>query len=63
MLFTALKNKKSLKVILKENQCFKPFAIELYKQPKKLTEKERLRSIISCIGVVVVNKTDDEVHF
>ena len=34
----------------------------LYKQPKKQTEKERLRIVISSIRVGVVSKTDDEVY-
>ena len=34
----------------------------LYKQPKKQTEKERLRLVISSTKVGVVSKTDDEVY-
>ena len=62
MLFTALKYKKALTEILKENLRFKQLRLNYINNQKKQTEKERLRLIISSISVAVVAKTDDEVY-
>ena len=58
MLFTALKYKKALTVILKENLRFKQLRLNYINSQKKQTEKERL----SSVRVGVVAKTDDEVY-
>ena len=62
MLFTALKYKKALTAILKENLRFKQLQLNYINSQKKQTEIERLRLMISSIRVGVVAKTDDEVY-
>ena len=58
VLFTALKYKKALTAILKENLRFKQLRLNYINSQKKQTEKERLRLVISSI----IAKTDDEVY-
>ena len=62
VLFTALKYKKALTAILKENLHFKQLWLNYINSQKKQTEKEHLRLVISSIRVAVVAKTDDEVY-
>ena len=62
MLFTALKYKKALTVILKETLRFKQLRLNYINSQKKQTEKERLRLVISSIRVGVIVKTDYEVY-
>ena len=62
MLFTALKHKKALTAILKENLRFKQLRLNYINSQKKQTEKERLRLVIRSIRVGVVPKTNDEVY-
>ena len=62
MLFTALKYKKALPAILRENLRFKQLRLKYINSQKQQTEKERLRLVIISIGVDVVAKTDDEVY-
>ena len=68
MLFTVLKYKKALMVILKKNLRFKQLRLNYINSRKttttttKQTEKERLRLVISSIRVGVVAKTDDEIY-
>ena len=59
MLFTALKYKKALTAILKENLRFKQLQLNYINSQKKQIEIERLRLVISSIRVGVVAKTDE----
>ena len=62
VLFTALKYKKALTSILKENLHFKQLRLNYINSQKKQIEKEGLRLGISSIRVGAVAKTDDEVY-
>ena len=62
VLFTALKYKKALTAILKENLRFKQLRLNyINNQRKQAKETERLRLVTSSIRVGVLAKTDDEV--
>ena len=52
VLFTALKYKKALTMILKENLDFKQLQFKYIKSKKKQTEKECLRLVIALLGQV-----------
>ena len=54
VLFAALKYKKALTVMLKENLRFKELRLNYINSQKKRPEKERLRLVISSVRVGVV---------
>ena len=61
VLFTALKYKKALTAIFKENLRFQPLQMNYKNSQKRLTEKERLRLVISSNKGPVVENIESDV--